>query len=70
LYLFTSPYILSHLAAEVNAAALTQKPSRAAKPTGFGGRIAARIMSIAHSPIYKSVAAALKLQPEDDFLEK
>ncbi|MBU0686507.1 MAG: hypothetical protein KKB81_01455 [Candidatus Margulisbacteria bacterium] len=49
---------------------MTQKPSRAAKPTGFGGRIAARIMSIAHSPIYKSVAAALKLQPEDDFLEK
>jgi len=45
------------------------KLSQAAKPTGFWGRIAARLMAYGHRPVYKKVAAVLKLQPEDDFLE-
>ena len=43
--------------------------SQAAKPVGLFGRINARIMAIAHRTIYKNVAAALNLQPEDDYLE-
>ena len=43
--------------------------SLGAKPIGFRGRIIARLMAIAHRTIYKNVAAALNLQPEDDFLE-
>ena len=47
----------------------TKKLSQAAKPIGFLGRIIARLMAIAHRTIYKNVAAALNLQPEDDYLE-
>ena len=47
----------------------TEKLSQAAKPAGLFGRINARVMAIAHRTIYKNVAAALNLQPEDDFLE-
>ena len=43
--------------------------SQGAKPKGFWGRIIARLMAIAHRTIYKNVAAALNLQPEDDYLE-
>ena len=43
--------------------------SQGAKPMGFWGRIIARLMAIAHRAIYKNVAAALNLQPEDDYLE-
>ncbi len=43
--------------------------SQAAKPTGLFGRISARFMAIAHRTIYKNVATALSLQPEDDYLE-
>jgi len=46
-----------------------EKLSQGAKPIGFGGRIMARLMVIGHRTIYKNVAAALNLQPEDDFLE-
>ena len=46
-----------------------EKLSQAAKPIGFWGRIKARLMAIAHRTIYKNVAAALNLQPEDDYLE-
>ena len=46
-----------------------EKPSQAAKPIGYWGMIGARLMAIAHRTIYKNVAAALNLQPEDDYLE-
>ena len=46
-----------------------EKLSQGAKPIGFGGRIMARLMAVAHRTIYKNVAAALNLQPEDDYLE-
>ena len=46
-----------------------QKLSQGAKPTGFKGRIIARIMAIAHRSIYKNVADALNLQQGDDYLE-
>ena len=46
-----------------------EKLSQGAKHTGFWGRIMARLMAIAHRSIYKNVAAALNLQPEDDYLE-
>lgn len=46
-----------------------QELSQAAKPIGFCGRIRARLMAIAHRTIYRNVAAALNLQPEDDYLE-
>lgn len=46
-----------------------EKLSQAAKPRGFWGRIAARLMAYGHRPVYESVATALNLQPEDDFLE-
>ena len=46
-----------------------EKISQAAKPRGFFGRIAARFMDYGHRPIYRNVARALNLQPEDDFLE-
>ena len=36
---------------------------------GFWSRIIARLMAIAHRSIYKNVAAALNLQPEDNYLE-
>ena len=44
--------------------------SQAAKPIGFRGRIRARLMAITHRAIYKNVAAALNLQPEDDYCAK
>ncbi len=47
----------------------TKKLSQAAKPIEFLGRIIARLMAIAHRAIYKNVATALNLQPEDDYLE-
>jgi ubiquinone/menaquinone biosynthesis C-methylase UbiE len=47
----------------------TEKLSPGANPMGFWGRIQARVMAIAHRSIYKNVAAALNLQPEDDYLE-
>ncbi|NQE05902.1 putative arsenite methyltransferase [ANME-1 cluster archaeon GoMg1] len=46
-----------------------EKLSQSAKPIGFWGRIIARLMAIAHRTIYKNVAAALNMQPEDDYLE-
>ncbi len=46
-----------------------QKLSQAAKPVGFRGKIGARIMAIVHGTIYRNVAAALHLQPEDIYLE-
>ena len=46
-----------------------EKLSQFAKPTGFWGRIIARLMTISPGAIYKNVAAALNLQPEDDYLE-
>ena len=46
-----------------------EKLSQSAKPIGFWGRIIARLMAIGHRTIYKNVAAALNLQPEDDYLE-
>ena len=48
---------------------IKEKLSQGAKPIGFKGRIIARLMAIAHRTIYKNVAAALNLQPEDDYLE-
>ena len=48
---------------------LKEKLSQAAKPRGFWGRIAARLMAYGHRPIYKNVATVLDLQPDDDFLE-
>jgi SAM-dependent methyltransferase len=48
---------------------LIEKRSQGAKPIGFWGRIIAQLIAIAHRSIYKNVAAALNLQPEDDFLE-
>lgn len=46
-----------------------QKPSRAEKPRGFWGTIAAWLMGIGHRSVYKSVAASLDLKPEDDLLD-
>jgi len=46
-----------------------EKLSQAAKPTGFWGRIAARLMAYGHRPVYKNMATILNLQPEDDLLE-
>ena len=38
-------------------------------PRGFVGWIVARIMPLAHSPIYKRVSKALNLQPKDSLVE-
>lgn len=44
-------------------------PSRAEKPQGFWGRLAARLMVIGHRRVYKEVAAALDLGVKDRFLD-
>lgn len=46
-----------------------KKLSQSAKPIGFWGNIKARGMAKGHKTIYKNVAAALNLQPEDDYIE-
>jgi len=43
--------------------------NESAPPIGFWDRIIARLIAIAHRSVYKSVADALNLQPEDDYLE-
>jgi ubiquinone/menaquinone biosynthesis C-methylase UbiE len=46
-----------------------EKLSLSAKPIGLRGNIRARFMAKGHKTIYKNVAAALNLQPEDDYIE-
>ena len=50
-----------------------EKLALVAKPTGFSGRMLARIMAVTHKTIFNSldrnVIAKLDLQPEDDYLE-
>ncbi len=41
----------------------------AERPSGFWGRVAARLMEIGHRKVYKKVAAALELKKEDDLLD-
>lgn len=51
----------------------TEKLAQVAKPTGFSGRMLARVMAVTRKTIFKNldknVVAALNLQPEDDYLE-
>jgi SAM-dependent methyltransferase len=51
----------------------TEKLAQVAKPTGFSGRMLARVMAVTHKTLFKNldknVAAVLNLQPEDDYLE-
>ena len=50
-----------------------EKLALVAKPTGFSGRMPARIMAVTHKTIFNNldrcVAAKLDLPPEDDYLE-
>ena len=50
-----------------------EKLALVAKPTGFSGRMLARIMAVTHKTIFnsldRSVVAKLDLQREDDYLE-
>jgi ubiquinone/menaquinone biosynthesis C-methylase UbiE len=45
------------------------KTSKAAKPTGFFGRILARGWAWGHRSFYKNTAKVLNLQPDDKYLE-
>ena len=51
----------------------TEKLAQVAKPTGFLGRMLARVMAVTHKTLFKNldknVAAVLNIQPEDDYLE-
>ena len=51
----------------------TEKLAQVAKPTGFSGRMLARVMAVTRKTIFKNldknVVATLNLQPEDDYLE-
>ncbi len=50
-----------------------EKLALVAKPTGFSGRMLARVMAVTHKTIFKNldnnVVAKLDLQPNDDYLE-
>ena len=46
-----------------------KKVSQPGLPRGFAGWLVARIMPLAHNSIYRRVARALSLQPEDDLVE-